>query len=207
MLKKLPLLLVACLALFIATPVSGLFFKTWKHPRYDALQSGDIVFQDTGGQQGEAVRAATGSDFTHCGVVFQAGETLYVLEAVRPLRKPSPGAKSSSGSPTTSILNGATIPSIALNWSGKSTKKAPESRSASPRASNPTSSETKPFGRSSARDTVIWTNSLKKSPSWLLRISRTPLCSSRFRDAKIGGKTGLCEIFHKVALRREAALA
>lgn len=85
MLKKLPFLLVACLALFIASPVSGLFFKTWKHPRYEALKSGDIVFQDTGGQQGEAVRAATGSDFTHCGVVFQAGETLYVLEAVQPV--------------------------------------------------------------------------------------------------------------------------
>ena len=85
MLKKCSLLLFSSLILLIATPVSGLFFKTWKHPRYEQLQTGDIVFQDTGGLQGAAIEAATGSNFTHCGVVFESENTLYVLEAVEPV--------------------------------------------------------------------------------------------------------------------------
>ncbi|MDA7880929.1 YiiX/YebB-like N1pC/P60 family cysteine hydrolase [Akkermansiaceae bacterium] len=85
MFKKLTLLLFIGFILLVATPASGLFFKTWKHPRYEQLQTGDIVFQDTGGQQGDAVRAATGSDFTHCGVVFNSKGTLYVLEAIQPV--------------------------------------------------------------------------------------------------------------------------
>lgn len=85
MIKKTSFLLCAALAFFVATPVSGLFSKTWKHPRYEPLQTGDIVFQDTGGMQGAAIEAATGSNFTHCGVVFESKGTLYVLEAVEPV--------------------------------------------------------------------------------------------------------------------------
>ena len=77
---------LALLLLLISFSAHGLWFsKTSAHPRYERLKSGDIVFQDTGGQQGEAVRAATGSDFTHCGVVFESEGTLYVLEAIQPV--------------------------------------------------------------------------------------------------------------------------
>lgn len=52
---------------------------------YD-LREGDIVFQATGGRQCEVIRAATGSPWSHCGVVFASGGRLYVLEAVSPVR-------------------------------------------------------------------------------------------------------------------------
>lgn len=51
-----------------------------------ALQSGDIVFQGTAGHQAEAIREATDSPYTHCGVVFLEDEHLMVLEAVQPVR-------------------------------------------------------------------------------------------------------------------------
>ncbi len=50
-----------------------------------ALRTGDIVFQGTRGEQGEAVRQATRSPYTHCGVVFEEKGVLKVLEAVQPV--------------------------------------------------------------------------------------------------------------------------
>ncbi len=35
-----------------------------------ALQEGDIVFHGNAGEQCDAIREATGSPYTHCGVVF-----------------------------------------------------------------------------------------------------------------------------------------
>jgi hypothetical protein len=50
------------------------------------LAEGDIVFLGTIGPQGEAIRQATGSPYTHCGVVFQLNGRLMVYEAVQPVR-------------------------------------------------------------------------------------------------------------------------
>ena len=77
--------------LIIAAILTGItlggFFPFKKNgPKYERLQSGDIVFQDTGGEQGEAVEAATKSKYTHCGVVFEQERQLYVLEAVQPVK-------------------------------------------------------------------------------------------------------------------------
>jgi len=77
---------LACF-LMVALPLqAGWFSRQSHHPRYQELKEGDIVFQDTGGQQGEAVRVATKSPYTHCGVVFENQGSLYVLEAVQPVR-------------------------------------------------------------------------------------------------------------------------
>lgn len=82
--KKIWLLLI-----IVGISSLGAFWLTQKKGKkeapYQGLQTGDIVFQDTGGYQGAAVRAATNSDYTHCGVVFEANETPYVLEAVQPV--------------------------------------------------------------------------------------------------------------------------
>lgn len=51
-----------------------------------ALQEGDIVFHGNAGEQCDAVREATGSPYTHCGVVFEKDGRLMVLEAVQPVR-------------------------------------------------------------------------------------------------------------------------
>ena len=50
------------------------------------LQTGDVVFQCTGGEQAKAIRAATGSRYTHCGVVFEENGTFKVLEASQPVK-------------------------------------------------------------------------------------------------------------------------
>ena len=50
------------------------------------LQEGDIVFSGSASGQGAAITAATGSPFTHCGIVFKQDRRWMVLEAVQPVR-------------------------------------------------------------------------------------------------------------------------
>ena len=51
-------------------------------------QNGDIVFQDSESRQSEAIKLATKSKFSHCGIVFRNEENgkWMVLEAVQPVR-------------------------------------------------------------------------------------------------------------------------
>lgn len=49
------------------------------------LREGDIVFQTNAGGQAPAIRAATASPVTHCGVVFQENGELMVMEAGHPV--------------------------------------------------------------------------------------------------------------------------
>ena len=51
-----------------------------------ALQEGDIVFSSSSQGQGKAVMEATGSRYTHCGIVQVTGDQFVVLEAVQPVR-------------------------------------------------------------------------------------------------------------------------
>lgn len=51
-----------------------------------ALREGDIVFSGSARGQGEAIIAATGSRYTHCGIVFFDEGRAFVLEAVQPVR-------------------------------------------------------------------------------------------------------------------------
>ncbi len=50
-----------------------------------ALREGDVVFTGSKRGQGEAIIAATGSRYSHCGVVFQRDGKWMVLEAVQPV--------------------------------------------------------------------------------------------------------------------------
>jgi hypothetical protein len=50
------------------------------------FMTGDLVFQSTSGEQAKAIRAATGSRYTHCGVVFEQDGTFKVLEASQPVK-------------------------------------------------------------------------------------------------------------------------
>jgi len=50
------------------------------------LQPGDILFHTSTSGQSKAVELATGSAFTHCGIVFLKEGQLQVLEAVQPVR-------------------------------------------------------------------------------------------------------------------------
>jgi hypothetical protein len=48
--------------------------------------NGDIVFQDSESSQSKAIKLATNSKFSHCGIVFEQGGNWMVLEAVQPVR-------------------------------------------------------------------------------------------------------------------------
>lgn len=50
------------------------------------FQEGDIILQTSESKQCEAVRVATDSKFSHCGIVFYKNNKLYVLEAVQPVK-------------------------------------------------------------------------------------------------------------------------
>jgi len=50
------------------------------------FQEGDIILQTSESQQCEAVRIATDSKFSHCGIVFYKDSKPYVLEAVQPVK-------------------------------------------------------------------------------------------------------------------------
>jgi uncharacterized protein YycO len=50
------------------------------------LKEGDIIFQSTGGEQGEALMLATKSKYTHCGIIFKDKNKWYVYEAIQPVQ-------------------------------------------------------------------------------------------------------------------------
>jgi len=78
---KTPCLLAAIAALaFPALPLASA-----GEPSLSTLREGDIVFTASAAGQGEAIIAATGSIYTHCGIVFQKDGKLMVLEAVQPV--------------------------------------------------------------------------------------------------------------------------
>ncbi len=53
-------------------------------PAYQ-LETGDIVFQESNDGQAIAVKAATGSRWSHTGIIFFRNNTPYVLEAIQPV--------------------------------------------------------------------------------------------------------------------------
>lgn len=50
------------------------------------IQDGDIIFQTSESSQCEAVRIATNSKFSHCGIVYEINGNLFVFEAVQPVK-------------------------------------------------------------------------------------------------------------------------
>jgi hypothetical protein len=51
------------------------------------FRDGDLIFQQTNGRQSAAVLAATGSPFTHMGIVRLRGGTPVVVEAIGPVQE------------------------------------------------------------------------------------------------------------------------
>lgn len=52
----------------------------------EIFQNGDIIFQTSESEQCEAVRIATNSKFSHCGIIFIENGKTYVYEAVQPVK-------------------------------------------------------------------------------------------------------------------------
>jgi hypothetical protein len=49
------------------------------------VQDGDIIFQTSEGQLGEAIQIATASEFSHVGIIYLQGEKPFVFEAIEPV--------------------------------------------------------------------------------------------------------------------------
>lgn len=63
-------------------------FGAWpfKAPQAAKLKEGDIVFQTSTSQQAPFIIAATRSPWSHCGIIIEKADGLYVLEAVSSVR-------------------------------------------------------------------------------------------------------------------------
>lgn len=51
--------------------------------RFGVWQTGDLIFQESLSPQASAIRVATGSRYTHMGIVRQRKDGLHVIEAAR----------------------------------------------------------------------------------------------------------------------------
>jgi hypothetical protein len=61
-------------------------FKIVKTKTPQDLKDGDIIFQTSQSAQCEAVRIATNSKFSHCGIIYIEKGKQYVYEAVQPVK-------------------------------------------------------------------------------------------------------------------------
>lgn len=64
----------------------GLLVGCYGRHRYEP-HAGDILFQDLQSSQSEAIKLATGSEWTHCGIVFMKSGHWVVYEAVGPVKE------------------------------------------------------------------------------------------------------------------------
>jgi Permuted papain-like amidase enzyme, YaeF/YiiX, C92 family len=63
---------------------NGKFLKT---KTQQSFNDGDIIFQSSQSEQCEAVKIATNSKFSHCGIIFNENGKCYVYEAIQPVKK------------------------------------------------------------------------------------------------------------------------
>lgn len=74
-------------ALFIANSMfENILFGAKPVSILDKIKEGDMIFQTSQSKQCEAVRIATNSKFSHCGIVFIEKGGKYVFEAVQPVK-------------------------------------------------------------------------------------------------------------------------
>ncbi|WP_202702974.1 YiiX family permuted papain-like enzyme [Flavobacterium sp. UGB4466] len=78
-------------ALFVALKVfPNNPFSPTKNKKENTLQTkiqdGDIIFQTSQSPQCEAVRIATNSKFSHCGIIYDINGKWFVFEAVQPVK-------------------------------------------------------------------------------------------------------------------------
>ncbi|MGC4042097.1 MAG: YiiX family permuted papain-like enzyme [Flavobacterium sp.] len=88
--KKIYVLLIACglTAFYFVASSSGVMVKQGKQA-FDNIQDGDIIFQSSQSGQCQAIRIATNSKFSHCGIIYTENGKKYVYEAVQPVKSTS----------------------------------------------------------------------------------------------------------------------
>lgn len=60
--------------------------KQKTHRSTSNLKEGDLIFQQTGSDFSKAIQLATGSKYSHVGIIFKQGEEWMVMEALQPVR-------------------------------------------------------------------------------------------------------------------------
>lgn len=60
--------------------------KTEKNALVNKIEDGDIILQTSQSAQCEAVRIATNSKFSHCGIIYNMNGNWFVFEAVQPVK-------------------------------------------------------------------------------------------------------------------------
>ena len=88
------LIISFCFALYITKqffPNDPFSKTTVENPKLkdtllDKIKAGDLIFQTSESSQCEAVRIATNSKFSHCGIVYILDGKRFVFEAVQPVK-------------------------------------------------------------------------------------------------------------------------
>jgi len=80
-------ILLAALVAFakINSAAAGKAFVKANQNEFKLVHDGDIIFQSSQSPQCEAVRIATRSKFSHCGIIYEIKGEKYVYEAVQPV--------------------------------------------------------------------------------------------------------------------------
>ncbi|MEM0541045.1 YiiX family permuted papain-like enzyme [Flavobacterium sp. j3] len=88
--KKIALIATLSIAFFVFAKVNSnqveKAFSTINKKIEQSVQDGDIIFQTSQSKQCEAVRIATNSKFSHCGIIYEIKGEKYVFEAVQPVK-------------------------------------------------------------------------------------------------------------------------
>ncbi|WP_264529804.1 YiiX family permuted papain-like enzyme [Flavobacterium sp. N502540] len=77
--------LFVALKVFPNNPFSDTKIKE-KNTLQTKIQDGDLIFQTSQSPQCEAVRIATNSKFSHCGIIYDINGKWFVFEAVQPVK-------------------------------------------------------------------------------------------------------------------------
>ena len=84
--RKLFYLAIICVATLFLAPYVFTNAQIKKHIKHKTYQDGDIIFQSSKSRQCEAVKLATHSNISHCGMLFQEEGNWFVIEAVEPVQ-------------------------------------------------------------------------------------------------------------------------
>lgn len=84
--KKVSVIIIICLltAFYCISSANNISIK--KNPQLEKVKDGDIIFQSSKSKQCEAIRIATNSKFSHCGIIYIDKGKKYVYEAVQPVK-------------------------------------------------------------------------------------------------------------------------
>ena len=71
---------------FILTITIALISHAQSDSGYGDFQSGDIIFQTSRSSQSKAIQLASGSKYSHMGIIYKKGSDFFVYEAIQPVK-------------------------------------------------------------------------------------------------------------------------